>query len=165
MRGNRLTLSRELDGSSWVLRAWTVLAFLVICACATTKGQGSQSSHQAVNGETPRGDQFCDGDTDCVILDVNIYEDCPCGSIEPYAVSRAALERKESETHACPDVECIDRPGHARAKDFYAICVDHTCERRTRNRCPYCKEPEPWTVPFGALPNSRPEADRQEKSG
>jgi len=153
MRKNRLTLRQELDRRSWLVRAWAVLAFLALCACATAKGQGSESSHQVVKAESPRSDQFCDCDTDCVIVEVNIYEDCPCGSIEPYAVSRAVLERKESETHACPDIGCMDRPGRARARDFYATCIDHMCERRTRNRCPNCKEPEPWTVPFGALPN------------
>jgi hypothetical protein len=96
--------------------------------------------------EEPRvlpADLYCDDDDDCEIVDYRMSDYCCLGGgeSEPYAVSRASIERHQALQAAnCADVGCPDDPliGYRKppfcrtqTDEWIAVCAGHLCKRRS----------------------------------
>jgi len=103
-----------------------VFLFVAICSCATTK-------EKVGIAPPPDPDSACDGDADCQIADRPFINCCEPCRVQPYAISKLAVSRHESE---CRDANCkaigCKQPDLAPPGDFVAICVRHTCEQRAK---------------------------------
>ena len=83
-------------------------------------------------------DGSCDNDGDCQIVDYDVELVSCCGGtpLEPYAVSKAAVERHIMRRNAkCTDAVCtmIRRVccSCTKKRDWIAVCSRHVCQRRS----------------------------------
>ena len=97
--------------------------FLALCSCATARSP--------VEADSSPKDGVCNRDADCTIIRRDLINCCDHCPVEPYAVSKAELSRKCHHTLCNPvGREC---PNRASPNEFVAVCVQHTCERRSRD--------------------------------
>jgi hypothetical protein len=115
---------------------WWLAILASLCSCAT---------EQYLRWVSPN-DLVCKRDEDCVIFQGDVLCSDQGDDQEPYAISRAAIGRRQRELESSGK-ECIilDR-GFLCTNDpseWKVVCSDHTCERRSalwfRDPKPHCR--------------------------
>ena len=116
---------------------WALVLLVPLGSCATghTKGERTPQPERQV----PPDDLVCDENDDCEIVVYNVYYEECCGACEeePYAISRAAIERQKTRYKAaCAGVACklIETCGSCcctKRADWIAVCDRHLCKRRS----------------------------------
>ena len=118
------------------LRRLVVLAAL--CSCGTSQVRVEEPKGFLAEPKVLAEDLRCDRDADCEIVDHDVYGECCVAGeeSEPYAISRAAVERHGARQRVeCGGVQCppTDYESVGRRTsywDWQAVCCGHVCKRR-----------------------------------